>query len=115
MDTESSKQVPEIDGAARAEFAKRLAQRGTPNAAIRLGVKGGGCKGFSFQLSYEDEPSERDREWTVGGTRFVIDPKSLIFLSGSRVVWKDTVKSKGFDIENPQETSRCGCGHSFSI
>src|SRR5262245_48546226 len=67
------------------EFAKKkLATRGTPDAAIRLGIKGGGCSGFSYVIQFEDDPPrERDRVYDAGGVRFIVDKKSLIYLAGS--------------------------------
>src|SRR6185369_7372201 len=64
------------------EFAKKkLAARGTPGAAVRLGVKGGGCSGFSYVIQYEDtEPKERDTVYDAGGVRFYVDKKSFVYL-----------------------------------
>ena len=66
-------------------FAKeKLAKRGTPDAAIRLGIKGGGCSGFSYVIQFEDDPPrERDRVYDIEGVRFIVDKKSLIYLAGS--------------------------------
>lgn len=89
--------------------------RGTPQSAIRLGVKGGGCSGYKFVIEFADNERQGDHVWNLEGVRFVIDPKSLIFLSGSTVVWRESPTQKGFDIQNPHEMSRCGCGSSFSL
>jgi len=66
------------------EFAKKkLLQRGTPDAAVRLGVKGGGCSGFSYVIQYEDTPpKERDTVYDAGGVRFYVDKKSFVYLAG---------------------------------
>lgn len=105
----------EVTEAALVEFKRKLEMRGTPKAAIRFGVKGGGCSGYSFMISFEDEASERDIKWSAGCVDFVIDPRSEIILSGSTVTWQNAGTSKGFDIVNPNEASRCGCGRSFSV
>lgn len=106
----------EVTTPAAEAFKKKLTARGTPEARVRLGVKGGGCAGFSFVISYDDdEPRPTDTIWVQDDVSFVIDPKSLIVLSGSIVVWSDTPVAKGFDIVNPRESSRCGCGRSFSV
>jgi iron-sulfur cluster assembly protein len=103
------------DGAV--EYAKkRLAQRGTPDAAIRLGVRGGGCSGFSYVIEFADDaPRDRDRVFEAGGVRFYVDKKSLVYLAGSVLDYEKTVVFQGFKFKNPQEASRCGCGHSFTV
>ncbi len=99
------------------EFAKKkLAQRGTPEAAVRLGVKGGGCSGFSYVIQYEDTPpKERDTVYEAGGVRFYVDKKSFVYLAGSVLDYEQTLMFQGFKFKNPQEASSCGCGHSFTV
>jgi iron-sulfur cluster assembly protein len=103
------------DGAV--EFARqKLAQRGTPDAAIRLGVRGGGCSGFSYVIEFADDPPrERDRVFDFGGVRFIVDKKSLIYLAGTVLDYERTLMFQGFKFRNPQEASSCGCGHSFTV
>jgi iron-sulfur cluster assembly protein len=100
-----------------AEFAgKRLAKRGTPDAAIRLGVKGGSCSGYSYVIQYEDNPPrERDYVYEEGGIRFIVDKKSFLFLVGSTLDFENTLMFQGFKFLNPHETQKCGCGHSFNV
>jgi iron-sulfur cluster assembly protein len=102
---------------AAAEYAKkRLAQRGTPDAAVRLGVRGGGCSGFSYVIEFADEPPrERDLVFEAGGVRFYVDKKSFVYLAGSALDYEKTLVFQGFKFKNPQEASRCGCGHSFTV
>jgi iron-sulfur cluster assembly protein len=99
------------------EFArKKLAARGTPDAAVRLGVKGGGCSGFSYVIQYEDTPPrERDTVYEAGGVRFYVDKKSFVYLAGSVLDYEQTLMFQGFKFKNPQEASSCGCGHSFTV
>lgn len=100
-----------------AKFAReKLTKRGTPDAAIRLGIKGGGCSGFSYVIQFEDEgPRERDRVFEVDGIRFIVDKKSLIYLAGSTLDYERTLMFQGFKFRNPNEASSCGCGHSFTV
>ena len=109
------KSVMISDGAV--EYAKkRLAQRGTPDAAIRLGVRGGGCSGFSYVIEFADDPPrDRDLLFEVGGVRFYVDKKSIVYLAGSVLDFEKTLVFQGFKFKNPQEASRCGCGHSFQV
>jgi iron-sulfur cluster assembly protein len=100
-----------------AEYARvKLERRGTPGAAIRLGVKGSGCSGFSYVIQFEDNPPrERDRVFEQGAVRFVVDKKSLVFLAGSLLDYEKTLMFQGFKFKNPREASTCGCGHSFNV
>lgn len=103
------------EGAAR--FGRqKLETRGTPEAAIRLGIKGGGCSGFSYVIQFEDgEPRTRDYAYEVDGVRFVVDKKSLVYLGGSVFDYEKTLMFQGFKFRNPNEASSCGCGHSFTV
>jgi iron-sulfur cluster assembly protein len=95
---------------------KKLATRGTPEAAIRLGIKGGGCSGFSYVIQFEDDPPrERDRVFEADGVRFIVDKKSLIYLAGSALDYEQTLMFQGFKFRNPNEATSCGCGHSFTV
>lgn len=98
-------------------FARqKLAQRGTPDAAVRLGIKGGGCSGFSYVIQFDDEPPrERDSVFEVGGVRFYVDKKSLVYLAGSTLDYEKTLMFQGFKFRNPNEAASCGCGHSFTV
>jgi iron-sulfur cluster assembly protein len=102
---------------AAAVFARqKLAQRGTPNAAVRLGIKGGGCSGFSYVIQYDDEPPrERDTVYEVDGIKFFVDKKSLVYLAGSMLDYEKTLMFQGFKFRNPNEATSCGCGHSFTV
>jgi len=116
--SESPKSRREITISDKAvEFAKKkLAARGTPDAAVRLGVKGGGCSGFSYVIQYEDTPPrERDIVYDAGGVRFYVDKKSFVYLAGSVLDYEQTLMFQGFKFKNPQEASSCGCGHSFTV
>ena len=95
---------------------KQLEKRGTPGAAIRLGLRGGGCSGFSYVIEFADgEPRERDRVFTFDDVRIYVDPKSLIYLAGTVLDWEQTLMHQGFKFRNPNEAAGCGCGHSFSV
>jgi iron-sulfur cluster assembly protein len=113
--TSSKKTVTITDGAV--DYAKkRLVQRGTPDAAVRLGVRGGGCSGFSYVIEFADDPpKERDLVLNAGGVRFYVDKKSFVYLAGSALDYEKTLVFQGFKFKNPQEASRCGCGHSFTV
>lgn len=105
-----------VSSAAVAYARQKLAARGTPAAAIRLGVRGGGCSGFQYVIEFADEPPrERDRVFEVEGVHFVVDRKSLIVLAGSLLDYEQSLMFQGFKFRNPNEATSCGCGHSFTI
>jgi iron-sulfur cluster assembly protein len=105
-----------VSDAAVAYAQQKLEARGTPGAAIRLGVRGGGCSGYQYVIEFSDEPPrERDRVFEVGGVRFVVDKKSLIVLAGSILDFEKTLMFQGFKFRNPNEATSCGCGHSFTV
>lgn len=111
-----SKREVHITAGAVGYAKKRLAARGTPDAAIRLGVRGGGCSGFNYVIEFSDDPPRpKDTVSELDGVKFYIDKKSLIYLAGSTLDYEHTLMYQGFRFRNPQEASRCGCGHSFTI
>jgi len=100
---------------------KQIAKRGTPNTALRLGIRGGGCSGFSYVIEFHDgEPRAKDHVFDYkaeDGTpvRVVVDKKSLVFLNGTELDWEQTLMQQGFKFGNPNEKTSCGCGHSFTV
>jgi iron-sulfur cluster assembly protein len=82
---------------------------------LRVGVKGGGCSGFSYTLDLvEEEPGENDEVLEHRGIRILIDSKSLLYLTGTEIDYKDEMMASGFVFKNPNATSTCGCGSSFT-
>jgi iron-sulfur cluster assembly protein len=100
---------------------KQIAKRGAPETSLRVGIRGGGCSGFSYVIEFHDgAPRPKDRVYdyvSQDGTpvRVVVDPKSLLYLNGSQLDWESTLMQQGFKFRNPQEKSSCGCGHSFTV
>ena len=99
------------------EMAQRqLERRGTPEAAIRVGLRGGGCSGFSYVMEFEGRPPrESDRVFAFDGVRVVIDPKSLTLMNGTTIDYETSVMGHGFKFTNPQVKSSCGCGASIQF
>ena len=82
---------------------------------LRIGVKGGGCSGFGYVLDLVEEPAgESDEELESNGIKILVDSKSLLYLEGVEIDFKDEVMARGFVFKNPNATSSCGCGNSFS-
>ena len=84
------------------------------NTMLRVGVKGGGCSGFSYALDLVDTKGDQDEMFDCFGVHVVCDPKSYLYLNGTEVDFKDEVMGRGFVFNNPNATSSCGCGSSFS-
>jgi iron-sulfur cluster assembly protein len=81
---------------------------------LRVGVKGGGCSGFTYMLDLTEEPKgEMDEELESHGIKILCDMKSFLYLSGVEIDFKDEVMGRGFVFKNPNATSSCGCGSSF--
>lgn len=81
---------------------------------LRVGVKGGGCSGFSYVLDLTESERESDEKFEIHGIRVICDPKSLLYLDGVTIDFKDEIMGRGFVFNNPNATSSCGCGSSFS-
>ena len=81
---------------------------------LRLGAKGGGCSGFSYALDLTDAKSEQDEEFDCHGIKIVCDPKSYLYINGTTLDFRDEMMGRGFVFNNPNATSTCGCGSSFS-
>jgi iron-sulfur cluster assembly protein len=120
--TEQTK-MPSISVSPKAvdAIASQMKKRGTPGASLRLGLRGGGCSGFSYVIEFHDGPPHaRDRVFdyvAIDNTavRVVVDPKSLLYLNGTVLEWEQTLMHRGFKFVNPNEKSGCGCGSSFSV
>jgi iron-sulfur cluster assembly protein len=80
---------------------------------LRVGVKGGGCSGFSYILDLTDNQMPTDELFEQHGVRIICDPKSLLYLEGVTVDFRDEIMGRGFVFSNPNATSTCGCGSSF--
>lgn len=99
------------------EIKSIIEQNKLPGDATRLrvGVKGGGCSGFSYMLDLTEEPKgEMDEEIDCNGVKILCDMKSYLYLNGVEIDFKSDMMQKGFVFKNPNATSSCGCGSSFS-
>jgi iron-sulfur cluster assembly protein len=102
-------------------IARQMRKRGTLEASLRLGLRGGGCSGFSYVIEFHDGPPRaRDRVFDYVASdqtpvRVLVDPKSLLYLNGTVLEWEQTLMRQGFKFTNPNEKSGCGCGSSFSV
>lgn len=91
-----------------------LSQQEPKPAGLRIGVVGGGCSGFSYQMVFETEPTPMDKIMLFDGLKVFVDQTSLMYLDGTRVDYIESLEGAGFKFENPNVKSTCGCGSSFS-
>jgi iron-sulfur cluster insertion protein len=111
-DVTSERRITISDSAARRITALKEAAEG---AFLRIAVSGGGCSGFQYGLSFDEETSPDDVVFEHGGIRVVVDDVSLELLNGSEVDFVEDLMGASFQIKNPNAASSCGCGNSFSI
>lgn len=102
------------DRAAEEGVAARDAQDVVPYA-LRIAVVGGGCSGYSYRFGWVDAARDDDNEFTNGGFRVLIDPKSMPYMTGSTLRWGESLMEYGFQIDNPNVHKACGCGSSFEV
>lgn len=82
---------------------------------LRVGVRGGGCSGFTYTLDLTEVKGERDEEFECHGVKVIVDPKSHLYLSETTIDFKDEIMGRGFVFNNPAATHTCGCGSSFAV
>ena len=82
---------------------------------VRLDVKGGGCAGFKYDWSFDDEPSKDDEKLDFNEFSLLVDKSSLLMLSGMTIEYKKEIFGSFLELKNPNATSSCGCGESFGV
>ena len=122
MTTETTTETPTDQGVVLSESAAReiktiVEQQGldADKVRLRVGVKGGGCSGFSYILDLTETMKDSDEEFEQHGVKIICDPKSLLYLGGTVVDFKDEIMGRGFVFSNPNATTNCGCGSSFAV
>jgi iron-sulfur cluster insertion protein len=104
-----------ISNSAQVKILDILAEENNPNIALRTFVQGGGCSGFSYGFTLEEEKAEDDFEIAVGSFRVLVDAMSMQYLAGAEIDYKDELMGASFTIKNPNATTTCGCGSSFGV
>jgi iron-sulfur cluster assembly protein len=106
----------QITDSAVAEIKAQRDKRGTPGAALRIGIRGGGCTGFSYLFEWSDGPArERDMVVEKDGVQVLVDPKSLVYLDGTELDFVRGMMGHGFKFNNPNAKGACGCGESVQF
>ena len=89
-------------------------REGVSGGGLRLGVLGGGCSGLSYQFKYALQPRPTDQVFEFDDVKVFVDPKSMVYLDGMTLDYKESLIYSGFAFDNPHATKSCGCGTSFS-
>lgn len=92
-----------------------IARRPHATEGLRVGVRGGGCSGFTYFLEFAEEPGKDDRTIEAGGVNLFVDRKSFLYLMGTEIDYVDGLGGAGFKFSNPNAKRTCGCGESFSV
>jgi iron-sulfur cluster assembly accessory protein len=90
-----------------------LTKQGRPAGVLRVSVVGGGCSGLQYKMDLQDGPANRDILVETAGVRVVVDPKSALYVTGSELDYVDALEG-GFKVKNPNASTSCSCGESFS-
>jgi iron-sulfur cluster insertion protein len=101
------------DNAAK-KVKELIEEEGSPDLKLRVFVSGGGCSGFQYGFTFEDTVNEDDTQVEREGVVLLIDPMSLQYLTGAEIDYQDSLQGSQFVIRNPNATTTCGCGSSFS-
>jgi len=102
------------DSAAR-KVRSLIEEEGNDNLKLRVYITGGGCAGFSYGFKFDEEAKEDDTQVENQGVTLLVDPMSIQYLAGSEVDYTEGLQGAQFVVTNPNATSTCGCGSSFSI
>ncbi|MFH5181967.1 iron-sulfur cluster insertion protein ErpA [Paenibacillus sp. TAB 01] len=104
-----------ISETASDKIKELLESEGTPDLFLRLGVKAGGCSGFSYGMGFDDQQQSDDKSFEVNGLKVVVDADSSKYLYGVEIDYKESGMGGGFTINNPNAVASCGCGSSFKV
>ena len=104
---------------AAVEMERIVFEQNLGKVYLRVGVKGGGCSGFSYTLGFDDNKNEIDqssiKEWQPEDIEVVCDPKSFLYLNNTIIDFESSLMGRGFTFNNPSASKTCGCGESFSV
>lgn len=100
---------------AAAKVKDLVDEEGNPDLKLRVFVQGGGCSGFQYGFTFDEVVNEDDTSMTKNGVTLLIDSMSLQYLMGAEIDYKEDLQGAQFVIKNPNATTTCGCGSSFSV
>jgi iron-sulfur cluster insertion protein len=100
--------------AAAAKVGELIREEANPNLKLRVFVQGGGCSGFQYGFTFDESVEDGDTRVDKDGVTLLIDPMSIQYLAGAEIDYKEDIEGAQFVIRNPNATTTCGCGSSFS-
>lgn len=104
-----------LNDAAVTKLREILTEENDPDACLRVFVQGGGCSGMQYGFSIENQKNDDDFDFDYNGIQVVVDAMSMQYLQGAEISWRDDDMGSAFVISNPNATTTCGCGSSFSV
>lgn len=104
-----------ISESAKTKIKDLLYEESNPNLALRTFVQGGGCSGFTYGFTFDEEKNEDDFEIPLDEFKVLVDSMSMQYLQGAEIDYKDDLTGSQFTIKNPNATTTCGCGSSFGV
>ncbi len=100
---------------AKKEVQRLASQQAKLGVFLRVGIRGGGCSGLTYDVKLDDKKEEFDREFDFGDVKVICDSKSLIYLDNMTIDYSNELVGGGFRFVNPNASGSCGCGTSFSV
>lgn len=104
-----------MNPSAVSKIKEMLAEENNPNLKLRMFVQGGGCSGFQYGFTFDEEQNEDDFDLEFDGVHLLVDSMSSQYLQGAEIEYTESLAGSQFSIKNPQAVTHCGCGSSFSI
>jgi len=104
-----------ITDSAKDKILDLLAEENNPDLKLRTFVQGGGCSGFQYGFTFDEEQNEDDFEFPIGESKLLVDAMSMQYLQGAEIDYKEDLTGSSFSIKNPNAQTTCGCGSSFSV
>jgi iron-sulfur cluster insertion protein len=105
----------EITESAKTKILDLLAEENNPNLFLRTFVQGGGCSGFQYGFTFDEEQNDDDFEVSIGESKVLVDAMSMQYLQGAVIDYREDLMGSNFSISNPNAQTTCGCGSSFGI
>ncbi len=100
---------------AATKVASLIEEEGNPDLGLRIYIQGGGCSGFQYGFTFDEDEKEGDTKVVTDGVTLLVDPMSLQYLMGAEVDYTENLQGSQFVIRNPNASTTCGCGSSFSV
>lgn len=104
-----------ITETANKKISELIAEENNPNLKLRTFVQGGGCSGFQYGFTFDEEQNQDDFAIEQSGVTYLVDAMSMQYLQGAVIDYKESIEGANFVIQNPNAETTCGCGSSFSI